>query len=641
MKKLFAATLFVLLSLQYGYSSELNITLTQAGDLINQVDINKLDEVEKLTISGDINGTDVFVIRKMVNLQEIDLSNANIVSGGMAYHDTSMIATTQNDVIGVYMFSGMNIKHIAMPKSATYIKAYAFSECSKLTDISFPNKIYYIGDYAFQGCKGLTNVSIPPTIKTIGYRTFFDCENLTEIIIADNEEEIRMDESFEGCPIVTLYIGRDIQYSGYYQAPFKDITTLHDVKFSNKVTYIGVSFFNGCSGLEAITIPSSVEKIFDSAFRGCESLKSVCLPNSLTMVLPYTFYGCSSLQAVKMPNSITSIGNYAFTDCQSLTSVNLPDSLTTIGDYAFSNCNLNPTSIQLPHYKSLEIGASAFRDCNSLITLKIPSNVYSFGALAFGDCENLREIIIEDGDAYITFPVGSVSLGEDDNKDETSCFRNCPLEKIYIGRTIGRGTPFVDKKTLSSVFFGENIKKIPSFCGCAGLTSISLPNSIEKIESQAFERCENLSSIQLSDKIKLIPWRAFYGCKSLKEITIPSSVTALGGSTFHLCNGLTSIISLNPTPPTLTSNTFDEETEKNATLYVPIGSKNLYMISPHWENFFNIVETDLSSINGVQIDNDNTIQSVYSVNGMKFNDSDTSVLPKGVYIINGKKRLIK
>ena len=32
MKKLFAATLLVLLSLQYGHLSELNITLSKAGD---------------------------------------------------------------------------------------------------------------------------------------------------------------------------------------------------------------------------------------------------------------------------------------------------------------------------------------------------------------------------------------------------------------------------------------------------------------------------------------------------------------------------------------------------------------------------------------------------------------------------------
>jgi hypothetical protein len=115
MKKLFAATLFVLLSLQYGYSSELNITLTQAGDLINQVDINKLDEVEKLTISGDINGTDVFVIRKMVNLQEIDLSSINGVQidndntiqsvysvNGMKFNDSDTSVLPK----GVYIING-------------------------------------------------------------------------------------------------------------------------------------------------------------------------------------------------------------------------------------------------------------------------------------------------------------------------------------------------------------------------------------------------------------------------------------------------------------------------------------------------------------------------------------------------------
>lgn len=639
MKKLFAATLLVLLSLQYGHSSELNITL-QAGDLINQVDVSKLDEVDKLTISGDINGTDVLVIRKMVNLQEIDLSNANIVSGGMAYYDGYY--TTNDNRIGPYMFSSFSqLKHFVLPSNVIFIDEGAFSGCANLEEIAFTNKIYSIGDYAFSGCKGLRNISIPPTIKTIGFRTFYECENLTEVIIADNEERIYMGTPFESCPIISLYIGRDIQYSEFYKAPFKDITTLKNVSFSDKVTFIGVSSFYGCSRLETIDIPNSVERIFDSAFRGCESLKSVHLPNNITMLLPYTFYGCSSLQEIKIPNSVTAIGDYAFTDCKSLASVNLPDSLTVIGDYAFSGCNLNLTSIQLPHYKSLEIGASAFANCNNLVTLSIPSNVRTFGALAFGDCENLREVIIEDGDNEIYFPVTSVSLGEDNNNDEISCFRNCPLKKIYIGRTIEKGTPFVGKKTLSSVSFGEKIKKTPSFCGCVGLTSVSLPNSVEMIESQAFEKCESLSSIQLSNNLKMIPWRAFYGCKSLKEITIPSSVNALGGNAFHLCSGLTSVISLNPTPPTLTAATFDEETEKNAMLYVPTGSKNLYWISRHWENFYNIVETDLSSINRVQTDNDNTIQSVYSVDGKKLNVLDTSVLPKGVYIINGKKRLIK
>ena len=634
MKKLFAASLLVLLSWQYGYSSELNISLSNAGDLINQVDLNTLDEVEKLTISGDINGTDVLVIRKMVNLREIDLSNANIVSGGMAYYD---IYSTDNNAIGDYMFSGMNIQHIAIPESATHIKTYAFSECSNLTDISFPNKIYSIGDYAFYGCKAIKKISVPPSIKNIGFRTFYECENLTEVIIADNEESITMGTPFESCPIISLYIGRDIQYSGFYKAPFKDIATLKNVSLSDKVTYIGVSFFYGCSSLETIDIPNSVDRIFDSAFRGCESLKSVCLPNSLTTVLPYTFYGCSSLQAVKMPNSIMSIGNYAFTDCQSLTSVNLPDSLTSIGDYAFSGCSL--TSINIPSNKTIKIGAKAFEG-NKTTTISIPNNVTSIGDLAFANCNNLKDVILEDGENYLNFPVGSISFGEE--SDNVNCFSNCPLETLYIGRNL-YGSKIWNTPTLTNVTIGESVTSLPryAFENCTGLTSISLPSGITAISECAFWGCNNLKAIYLPENITAMYYGAFYGCESLTNITIPASVTVIGGRAFDGCHNLISVFSLAPTPPTITSDTFDEATEKNATLYVPIESKNLYMISPHWENFFNIEEIDLSSINGMQIDNDNTIQSVYSVNGMKFNDSDTSVLPKGVYIINGKKRLIK
>ena len=44
---------------------------------------------------------------------------------------------------------------------------------------------------------------------------------------------------------------------------------------SIKVVSIGDYAFGGCSGLTAVTIPSSVTKIGDYAFGGCSGLKSV------------------------------------------------------------------------------------------------------------------------------------------------------------------------------------------------------------------------------------------------------------------------------------------------------------------------------------------------------------------------------
>ena len=57
-----------------------------------------------------------------------------------------------------------------------------------------------------------------------------------------------------------------------------------------------------------------------------------------------------------------------------------------------------------------------------------------------------------------------------------------------------------------------------AFCGCSGLISITIPDSVTSIDNYAF-----------------------YNCRSLTSITIPSSVTEIGAYAFYGCSGLTSV----------------------------------------------------------------------------------------------------
>ena len=66
-------------------ASSLQFVQTEAGGLINKIDISKIEEIDSLTISGDLNGTDILVIRKMSNLRYLNMTNANIVNGGHSY----------------------------------------------------------------------------------------------------------------------------------------------------------------------------------------------------------------------------------------------------------------------------------------------------------------------------------------------------------------------------------------------------------------------------------------------------------------------------------------------------------------------------------------------------------------------------
>lgn len=66
-----------------------------------------------------------------------------------------------------------------------------------------------------------------------------------------------------------------------------------DVYLSNDK--LGVSAFNGCSGLTSLTIPSSVTSIGDIAFKNCSGLTSIYVyPEKLPKLGEFIFNGCDA-----------------------------------------------------------------------------------------------------------------------------------------------------------------------------------------------------------------------------------------------------------------------------------------------------------------------------------------------------------
>ncbi len=122
------------------------------------------DYAIKATITGPLNGTDIKYLRKLINegsLISIDLSGANIVSGGDAYYEADgKRYTTSNNVFGDYMFL----------------------ECEKLKSIVLPSSITSIGQRALKRT-GLTQIEIPDTVQTLGYDSFTYMDTLETVVI--------------------------------------------------------------------------------------------------------------------------------------------------------------------------------------------------------------------------------------------------------------------------------------------------------------------------------------------------------------------------------------------------------------------------------------------------------------------------
>lgn len=128
-----------------------------------------------------------------------------------------------------------------------------------------------------------------------------------------------------------------------------------------------------------------------------------------------------------------------------------------------------------------------------------------------------------------------------------------------IGVNIGAGDfecqIFLDKTVQISYYGGsdEEVEIPPYIDGykVVGITSyafsgspvkkVILPDTIEFIETAAFNECYLLEEIKLPEGLKVISDGAFYGCENLKSITLPDSLESVGYNAFGECKRLESI----------------------------------------------------------------------------------------------------
>ena len=126
---------------------------------------------------------------------------------------------------------------------------------------------------------------------------------------------------------------------------------------------------------------------------------------------------------------------------------------------------------------------------------------------------------------------------------------------IIINDTALEGIPFTaisekaffNDKQLTSLSLPSSVERVDSlaFEGASNLKTITFSDSgkgLKKIDSLAFKDCSSLESIDLSNaEITEIPVRAFENCTSLKSIKLPSTVTKIADNAFAGCSNLEEI----------------------------------------------------------------------------------------------------
>ncbi len=362
-------------------------------------------------------------------------------------------------------------------------------------------KVTHISDHAFSGkTSGIERIVISENIIYCSPLSFNESFNLSAIEIDSNNESY--------CSIDGVVYDKNLTEIIFVPKNIEEVTLPTTIKT------VGASAFKK-SIVKKVILNDGLEAIEDNAFENTSKLSEIIIPDTVTRLgnevfsyseaskivigkgitsLPYYFVNnSSSLKNIVIPGNVKTIESYAFNECRVLSTVTIEEGVEIIEGCGFANCgivNLTlPTSLR-------EIGDEAFIR-NYVKNVVIPEGVEKLGEGVFWACGYLQSI---------SFPSTIKEIG-------ASVVAHAKELKTI---TLGEDNKYF--KVDDNILFSYDMTRLIAFPGNHPNFSYEIPNTVTKIDKEAF------SSL-----------------KRLDDLTIPKSVTTIGAYCFRESTRLKSV----------------------------------------------------------------------------------------------------
>ena len=405
-------------------------------------------------------------------------------------------------------FAGQTtMQELTLPSSLEKVGAGTFSGCIGLKHIHFAEGLVSIGNRAFDGCSSLTEVSFPSTLESIGIYAFRNCGSLSQVVFA-NPTTIYEDNVFEGCqwkPEKT-----DIPDD----ADTKDF--LYTVDRKNLVTVTG---YTGSASV--LVIPQKIDgkivcAIGKSAFEGNRKLREISMSDYITNLQNYAFRDCANLERVVLSNNISRLYASTFSGCHNLKRINLPDHLFDIKQGTFKDSQL----------QELHIGKSIQKIDVSLFY----NGEFDAFTGEFKSRRSINHITVDPDNPYLS--AEGCCVFSADRTQLHAVLGNPQSYQVPYGVTRISDNAFEGLAGLTDITLPETLEEIGTEAfSRTGLRSIQFGSGIRSIGDSAFAYCKNLASVIFDEGIESIGMRAFSGCP-LAAVSLPASVRSLGVECF-------------------------------------------------------------------------------------------------------------
>ena len=454
---------------------------------------NNLEGLTRVIIPGSVKEIGTNAFSNNTSLQEVIIEEGVEIIGVSSFMNCSNLETVKMGdsvvSIGIQAFLNCkNLKNINLSKSIKKINNHSFGNCSSLCNINLPNGIEGIGAYCFSGCISLEKINIPSSVNTIGDSTFNNCSSLSNIEI-DNENENFVFENGK------LY-NKNKDYL-YFIAKNSIDTEANEIIIEEGIKNISLNILNFYTKAKILNLPSTIEKISSNIVpNGIEKINiaegnqkyssdgvNVYDDTTSTLVISVT-----KEKSVTIRTGTKIIRSLAFSKCTNLETITLNNDLESIESQAFFNTKLK--------------------------NVYIPASVTYINSLAFYQL-NLDSLVID---------VLNKNYTSDDkfvyNKNKTEIIMYYKAESsVVIPEGIEKigGMAFHNKYMIKNITIPNTVKEIvDSFNYCTSLTSITIPNSVEKINSNCFSFCNNLTQINIDNtenSIEGAAWGSPYGMR--------------------------------------------------------------------------------------------------------------------------------
>lgn len=246
--------------------------------------------------------------------------------------------------------------------------------------------------------------------------------------------------------------------------PFRTITKVSSVFIPATVTSIGRFAFRCCNSLATVTFAegSQLKSIGVSAFSGTDPahprFKEIQIPDSVETIGTNAFHNCQDLESITLPASLETIESSAFSSCRKLSEIKLPASLKAIQSYVFDDCS----SLETVFYYGSLAQWSQINTSNGFLGYSSPS-------LVMGD-----------------YTAQFISVKDENDPDP-------PPKTVTITKYTGTESTVILPSTISRwpvTKIGEDALKDNTT-----ITSVTIPDSVTEIGSNAFAGCTNLTIV--------------------------------------------------------------------------------------------------------------------------------------------------